>query len=245
MTSITHAASSTFLPGRSASSAARASRFRFAADSKAVRVGLGVAIAAVMAGDVYAVLRSPVSEGGARSTDRSSATASAAGRSEAIGGGAGFVPATPFGEAAYGAELAGRIVAPVAAASVGGGVVPSVAPAAPAMTAPVGAVPAPAGGIVLAPAPVVGPVSSIVPPATSPSGGPQDPGTGATPEAPATSPLAPVVEAIRDVPAVGETVAPVIEEVVAEVPVAAVEEELAPVASAVPVPVAVPSGLSL
>jgi hypothetical protein len=59
LTSITHAAASSSsavsFPRRRAHAAPR-----FGADSKAMRLGLGVAIAAVMAGDVYAVLRSPV-----------------------------------------------------------------------------------------------------------------------------------------------------------------------------------------
>ena len=231
MTSITHAAATSPAFGTSSRPmATSAGRFRFVADSKAVRTGLGVAIAVVLAGDVYAVLRSPVSEGPSTSAARSGA-ASASTAADDARGDRGFVATNPFSEAAYGADLASRIVAPTTAASSSAPPVALAPPAAPApmATAPVSSAP-------VAVAPVDPAVSELVPSVASPTA-PSAP--AAEPDAPA-QPAAPtlvqtVVETIAAVPAVGPEVATVVEEVVeaSPVPVSEVEAELAPVTGAV------------
>ena len=240
MTSISHAASSSAsLPSLGLG------RFRFGADSKAVRAGLGVAIAAVLAGDVYAVLRSPVSE---RSSAGSSAAAAVAESGDHASGttaaGSGFVATNPFSEAAYGAELAGRLAVPaVSTASAGPAAAPAPAPAgagtgatAPALSAPVAA-------------PSLAPVMTpnVGAPAVNPPAGPSTP-SGDAPAGPAPSEptlVQQVVSTVAEVPVVGGTVAPVVEQVVeaAPVPVSAIESEVAPVAEVVPAPVG--SGLPL
>ena len=239
MTSITHPASSTstVLPGRRAHAAPSAvGRLRFGADSKAVRVGLGVAIAAVMAGDVYAVLRSPVAE--ATSSGRSGAAASGAASEGGVAGG-GFVATNPFGEAAYGADLASRIVVPRLSAAGSG---PSPAPVASSAPATVpGGLGAPTLGAPTLTSPV-GPGTSFVPPVPPPVGGPSSTSGQDAPPAPAAeSPLAPVVELVPQ----AAPVAAIVEDVVASVPVPSVESAPAAITEVVPVPSAVTSGLSL
>ena len=234
MTSITHSASSPSLPSIGLG------RFRVGADSKAVRMGLGVAIAAVMAGDVYAVLRSPVSEGAAAGTGASASAATLA-EDGAGASGSGYVATNPFSEAAWDAEVSARLAAAQRAAGLGGA---AATPAAPVAGAPAPALTAPAVALPTLPAPSAG---TLVPPVVAPVSGPttnQDPPPASeAPPAEAESPLVPVVDVLNEVPVVQDTVAPIVENEV--VPV--VEPTLAPVTtvtSVVPVP-SVTSGLPL
>ena len=234
MTSITHSSpSSTVLP----SVRLGGGRFRFGAESRAVRVGLGVAIAAVMAGDVYAVLRSPVSEG-STSADRAGA-ASATAVEDGAGAASGPVATTPFGEAAWAAELAGR--APVVALRSGAGA-GGPAAAVPAGPPEVGSVPALSVPAVSQPAlPAAGPAPTFLPPAGPSNGG----DNGSTPvDPPAESPLTPLIAMLPEVPVVSDAVVPVVEEVVNAVPVPTSDPAPAAATSVVPLPVAVPSAPS-
>ena len=238
MTSISHAASSA-----ASFPSLGLGRFRFGADSKAVRTGLGVAIAAVMAGDVYAVLRSPVSE---RTSMSSSSSGAAAVTGSAGAAGSGFVATNPFSEAAHGADLAGRMIVPVVStasarrsvASIPGG---GAAAAMPAVSAPV-LTPAPAAA---APVVAVEP-PTILPPVAPPVVGPSGPSGDANDPAPAEPSLVQqVVSTVGDAPAVGGPVEQVVE--AAPVPVSSIESEAAPLADVVEAPVgsAPGSGLSL
>jgi hypothetical protein len=202
-----------------------------ASGSKAVRLGLGVAIAAVMAGDVYAVLRSPVAEGrgaGSPATMTSSAVDGARAANGVGSTAAGYVATNPFSEAAYGAALGlgsaapavmSRGAGPAAAAPAASSVLPS----------------APASGPSAAPR-IVLPTTPVETPAFPGPAGPASNGGGGggtttpqgdVPPAPG-GPLAPVADAVQDVPVVGQPVAQVVDTVDDQLPPAP-----APVADAV------------
>jgi DNA polymerase-3 subunit gamma/tau len=187
---------------------------------------------------VYAVLRSPVAEGSAAGRGgAASAAASDGGAAGAVDG--GYVATNPFGEAAYGADLASRFAVPVAAAGAGSAPAASTAVAAPApvLTAP--AVSAPSLSTPIAP------VGSFVPPVVGPAGPttPEHVGPAPTPAEPGL--LAPVVELV---PQAGP-VATIVEDVVASLPTPVAEAVTAPASVAevvsVPAALAVPGGLSL
>jgi hypothetical protein len=247
LTSIAHPVLPGAVPAVGGSSTAPATtqqRLLQPAGSKAVRLGLGVAIAAVMAGDVYAVLRSPVSEGRGVGSPAASAAGLENGDGSAAGrfaSAAGHVATNPFSEAAYGAALgrgfgSGGAVAARAAMPAG--------PAGPAATTALPTAPAaaPAGTIVLPTLPA-GP-SFGTPSQTQETSGPGGGGGGGgggeqTAPTPA-GPLAQVAEVVADVSVVGTTLAPVITDIDSQLPPApepvaeTVETVVAPVTASLP-----------
>ena len=230
-----------------------AERLARPAGSKALRVGLGVAIAAVMAGDVYAVLRSPASEG--RGVGSSSSTASLVDDGSAAGASdfrsnAGHVAQHPFSEAAWGASSGPGAAKPLG--PVGAGAAP-VAAAPAAATVPA-APSAPAATTIVLPAMPSSPASSALPTSGAPTGPATDGGHGGptTPpppptDAPASSPLmqavTPVLQTVEETVPQAAPVTQAVTEVVTEVDAVVPTQELAPVVEDVVVPVSSTLGL--
>lgn len=205
-------------------------RFRIGAGSKAVRMGLGVAIAAVMAGDVYAVLRMPVSEG----AHHASAAREAAGATGAAKGAAVAEPA-PFA-AAIDAALTGAGRTVVATGGLGGlTTAKPVAPVVPALPSTSG----PATAVVTLPDPASTSSTPIPTFTSSPSSASDPDPTPPAPPAESTSPLAPVVAVVESLVA-GTPAEGVATTVAEELPLPGGESGPSS-AAVVPLPVAVPS----